>query len=270
MRALERQRRRVQHTLALGGGPPALASMGAVVVGGSGDPLADMLNNRVLMTAFWAWFLAQFGKVGRRDSPGRLAGRNTRGASPQHNTCAWALLPWRRRSSPSGSRRACGTSAPSWSPGACLPRTHPSARCVRGDPAWLQLSALSALFHRDGQKPHGKSGAGVLIALMARIHQGGLVRCHTVAWRGVAWRVCPQGVTTAIALSQGLGSPVFAVALSFSVIVMYDAMGVRRHAGKHAEVLNQVRCVVCALWGLWNWGGACGGTPASMQRCSTR
>jgi acid phosphatase family membrane protein YuiD len=48
-------------------------------------------------------------------------------------------------------------------------------------------------------------------------------------------------VATAVALTQGLSSPLFAVCVAFSVIVMYDAMGVRRHAGKQAEVLNQVR-----------------------------
>lgn len=50
-----------------------------------------------------------------------------------------------------------------------------------------------------------------------------------------------QGVTTALALQEGLSSPLFAVSLAFSVIVMYDAMGVRQHAGKQAVVLNQVR-----------------------------
>lgn len=49
-----------------------------------------------------------------------------------------------------------------------------------------------------------------------------------------------QGVTTALALQEGLSSPLFAVSLAFSVIVMYDAMGVRQHAGKQAAVLNQV------------------------------
>ena len=52
--------------------------------------------------------------------------------------------------------------------------------------------------------------------------------------------VCPllfvasilQGVTTAVGLSQGFTSPLFAVAICFSVIVMYDAAGVRRHAGE--------------------------------------
>jgi hypothetical protein len=50
-----------------------------------------------------------------------------------------------------------------------------------------------------------------------------------------------QGVTTALALQEGLSSPLFAVSMAFSVIVMYDAMGVRQHAGKQAAVLNQVR-----------------------------
>jgi hypothetical protein len=40
-----------------------------------------------------------------------------------------------------------------------------------------------------------------------------------------------QGVTTAIAMQHGFGSSLFTVAVCFSVIVMYDAAGVRRHAG---------------------------------------
>lgn len=43
-----------------------------------------------------------------------------------------------------------------------------------------------------------------------------------------------------MALTQGLGSPLFAACCAFSAIVMYDAMGVRRHAGYHAEVLNKL------------------------------
>lgn len=49
-----------------------------------------------------------------------------------------------------------------------------------------------------------------------------------------------MAVTTALGLEYGLQSPLFAVALCFSLIVMYDAAGVRRHAGKQAEVLNVV------------------------------
>lgn len=45
-----------------------------------------------------------------------------------------------------------------------------------------------------------------------------------------------QSVTTAVALQQGMGSPLFAACVCFSLIVMYDAMGVRQHAGeRHTE-----------------------------------
>ena len=49
-----------------------------------------------------------------------------------------------------------------------------------------------------------------------------------------------QAVTAAVARHSGLGSALFAACLCFSVIVMYDAMGVRRHAGLQAEVINVV------------------------------
>lgn len=48
------------------------------------------------------------------------------------------------------------------------------------------------------------------------------------------------GLTTAIALEEGLGSSLFAIAAIFSVIVMYDAKGIRRHAGKQAVVVNNL------------------------------
>lgn len=39
---------------------------------------------------------------------------------------------------------------------------------------------------------------------------------------------------------EGFGSPVFAVAVVLSFIVMYDATGVRRETGRQAEVINQI------------------------------
>lgn len=48
------------------------------------------------------------------------------------------------------------------------------------------------------------------------------------------------GLTTGIAYQYGLGSTMFPLSLAFSLIVMYDAAGVRRHAGKQAEVLNKI------------------------------
>ncbi|GIL90624.1 hypothetical protein Vretimale_15758 [Volvox reticuliferus] len=65
----------------------------------------------------------------------------------------------------------------------------------------------------------------------AMLESGGMPSSHS--------SLC-AGITTAIAIQQGFGSPLFAACLCFSVIVMYDAMGVRRHAGKQAEVLNKV------------------------------
>ena len=48
------------------------------------------------------------------------------------------------------------------------------------------------------------------------------------------------GLTTAIGYQYGLSSTMFPLSLAFSLIVMYDAAGVRRHAGKQAEVLNKI------------------------------
>lgn len=47
-------------------------------------------------------------------------------------------------------------------------------------------------------------------------------------------------LTTMIAKAEGLTSPVFGVSLIFSFIVMYDAAGVRRAAGKQAKLLNKI------------------------------
>ena len=38
----------------------------------------------------------------------------------------------------------------------------------------------------------------------------------------------------------GFGSSVFALALIFAIVVMYDAAGVRRAAGKQAALLNKI------------------------------
>lgn len=47
-------------------------------------------------------------------------------------------------------------------------------------------------------------------------------------------------LTTAIALEHGLDSALFAIATIFSIIVMYDAKGIRRHAGRQAVVVNNL------------------------------
>ena len=47
-------------------------------------------------------------------------------------------------------------------------------------------------------------------------------------------------MATTAALEYGLDSPIFAITAIFGIVVMHDAMGVRREAGKHAKVLNDL------------------------------
>ena len=47
-------------------------------------------------------------------------------------------------------------------------------------------------------------------------------------------------LATLIGKDEGIQSPIFALAVIFSFIVMYDAAGVRRAAGKQASLLNKI------------------------------
>ncbi|CAM9002812.1 unnamed protein product [Rhodiola kirilowii] len=49
-----------------------------------------------------------------------------------------------------------------------------------------------------------------------------------------------SALAVAICIKDGFGNSLFAVALVFASVVMYDASGVRLHAGRQAEVLNQI------------------------------
>ncbi len=46
------------------------------------------------------------------------------------------------------------------------------------------------------------------------------------------------GATMGIGLHVGFDTPVFALAIAITMIVIYDAAGVRREAGRHAEKIN--------------------------------
>jgi hypothetical protein len=41
-----------------------------------------------------------------------------------------------------------------------------------------------------------------------------------------------------IGIYEGFATPVFAISMAFAFVVMHDAAGVRRAAGKHAEAIN--------------------------------
>lgn len=49
------------------------------------------------------------------------------------------------------------------------------------------------------------------------------------------------GTTVAIGLYEGFDTPLFALAMAITMIVTYDASGVRRQAGFHAARINDMR-----------------------------
>ena len=48
------------------------------------------------------------------------------------------------------------------------------------------------------------------------------------------------GLSTCVGLIEGFDSMFFAIALSYALVTMYDATGIRRNAGKTAACLNRV------------------------------
>lgn len=60
---------------------------------------------------------------------------------------------------------------------------------------------------------------------------GGMPSSHTAVVVSLA---------TLLGKYEGVDTPIFALAVVFSFIVMYDAAGVRRAAGKQAKLLNKI------------------------------
>jgi len=48
------------------------------------------------------------------------------------------------------------------------------------------------------------------------------------------------GLAVAVGCVEGFGSTLFAIACVLALIVMYDALSLRREAGKHADLLNDL------------------------------
>ena len=63
------------------------------------------------------------------------------------------------------------------------------------------------------------------------LETGGMPSSHSAAVAALA---------TSLGMIYGLGHPYFAIAVVFATIVMYDATGIRRAAGEHAELLNDL------------------------------
>lgn len=60
---------------------------------------------------------------------------------------------------------------------------------------------------------------------------GGMPSSHAAGAAALAW---------SIGLQTGWSSVYFALAVSFAIVVMFDAQGVRRATGKQAQILNKI------------------------------
>ncbi len=93
------------------------------------------------------------------------------------------------------------------------------------------VAALSAMALAQGLKIfyyYWKDGEWVIAHLF---ETGGMPSGHSAT---------VTALTLGIAITQGVGSPVFAASMIFSIIIMYDAAGVRRATGKQALILNRI------------------------------
>lgn len=63
------------------------------------------------------------------------------------------------------------------------------------------------------------------------IGTGGMPSSHTAAATALA---------TSVGITYGFDSGLFAIAVTFALIVMFDAQGVRHSSGRQAEILNKM------------------------------
>lgn len=92
------------------------------------------------------------------------------------------------------------------------------------------LSAFFACLIAQFIKPIIALIVGDKFEIKRAISTGGMPSSHTAT---------VIALTTTIAFKYGLNSPYFAISAVFGTIVIHDAMGIRKEAGKQAELLNQ-------------------------------
>ncbi len=87
---------------------------------------------------------------------------------------------------------------------------------------WLAIQVFKVLFDSIREKK---------LNLKRLFGAGGMPSSHTAI---------VMAITVMVGKEAGFGSFAFAACLVFSLIVMYDAAGVRRAAGEQASVLNKI------------------------------
>jgi uncharacterized protein len=114
-----------------------------------------------------------------------------------------------------------------------LPNYHPKPMQDVGDIFHNQvlLVALASCFIAQGLKLVIEFVRNQKVNLRVLVETGGMPSAHSALVAALA---------TGIGQIKGWASTDFAIAVVFAFIVMYDAAGVRRAAGKQARVLNQI------------------------------
>ncbi len=88
--------------------------------------------------------------------------------------------------------------------------------------SWLFAQTLKVIFHFARHKKFD---------FRLFVGTGGMPSSHTAA---------VTAVTVSVGLTAGWNSPVLMVSLLYCIVVISDAMGVRRAAGKQAVILNRM------------------------------
>jgi len=92
------------------------------------------------------------------------------------------------------------------------------------------LSAFFACLIAQFVKPIISVIVGDKFDIKRAFSTGGMPSSHTAT---------VIALTTTIAIRYGIGSTLFAISAVFGTIVIHDAMGIRKEAGKQAELLNE-------------------------------
>jgi acid phosphatase family membrane protein YuiD len=88
--------------------------------------------------------------------------------------------------------------------------------------AWLAAQLLKTLIFAYLEKQ---------VNWRRMVETGGLPSAHSALVVGLA---------VGVGLTDGWRSTMFAICLVYALVVMYDAIGIRREAGKHADLLNEL------------------------------
>ncbi len=88
--------------------------------------------------------------------------------------------------------------------------------------AWMLAQLIKVVLHTAVNKRFD---------ITRLVDTGGMPSSHTAF---------VSALSTSIAWTEGVNSPLFAITLCFSMIVIYDATNLRRNAGHQAQLLNEL------------------------------